>query len=75
MSTLHRLLVIIATVDLVAFVAAFAARHAKHGVAHVVGDVAWFAFAIGLLLVIVLAAVTAIRSVARRRSPIQGSTQ
>lgn len=53
--TLRRLLASAATVTLVACVVAGIVKHAKHGFALYLGDVAWFTFLIGVLVTITLA--------------------
>jgi len=53
---LSRLLSITALITLTAIVIALIVRHAKHGPALYLGDVAWFTFLIGALLCAGLAA-------------------
>lgn len=62
---LSQLLVLAVSVDVAAFVIAFALRHAKHGVGETVGAIAWFTLWGATVIAIVLAVVAAAR---RRRA-------
>ena len=53
--TLRRLLAIVSTVTVAACVVAGIVKHAKHGFAFYLGDVAWFTFLIGALVTLALA--------------------
>lgn len=57
-------------IDRVITVAAFllsgVLRNAKHGIGYVLGDIAWFGFLTGLLVLLVLGAVVAVGALRRR---------
>jgi hypothetical protein len=61
-----RLLKIDAVITVAAFLMSGVLRNAKHGVAYVLGDIAWFGFLAGLLGVFVLGAIVAIGALRRR---------
>jgi hypothetical protein len=61
-----RLLKIDAVVTVAAFLLSGALRNAKHGVAYVLGDIAWFGFLTGLLGLLILGAVVAVGALRRR---------
>lgn len=65
--SLYRLLGISAAVDAIAFACSGLLKHQKHGVGYVLGDIAWFGFLIGVLVVVGLAITAAIQA-SRRRS-------
>jgi hypothetical protein len=67
---MQRLLGVSAGVTAVAFVVAFICRHAKHGFALYLGDVAWFTLLIGVVVTLVLALVVAVRTLRARRSTV-----
>lgn len=60
---LQRLLATAASTTLTAIVVAFIVRHAKHGFALYLGDVAWFTFLIGMLVTAGLAVCVAVAHV------------
>lgn len=64
--TLKRLLAIAATATLAACVVAGIVKHAKHGFAFYLGDVAWFTFLAGVLVTTSLA-LAVLANVARHR--------
>jgi cytochrome c oxidase assembly factor CtaG len=64
--TLRRLLATAGTVTLAACVVAGIVKHAKHGFAFYLGDVAWFTFLIGVLVTLALA-LAVLGKVARSR--------
>lgn len=66
--SLQQMLKVAAVVTVVAFVVAFIVRHAKHGVALHIGDVAWPVFLIGALITIALGLATTVKLVLARRS-------
>jgi hypothetical protein len=53
--SLQRLLATVAAVTLAACVVAGIVKHARHGFAFYLGDVAWFTFLIGVLVTMALA--------------------
>jgi hypothetical protein len=67
---MQRLLGISAGVTAVAFVVAFICRHAKHGFALHLGDVAWFTLLAGVVVTVVLAVTVAVRVVRSRNSTV-----
>lgn len=65
--SLRRLLSTAALITLTAIVIALIVRHAKHGFALYLGDVAWFTFLIGTLITAGLAVCVAVTHVQARR--------
>ena len=63
-----RLLRYAAIVTVGAFLLSGALRNAQHGVAYVAGDIAWFTFLLGLLIVLILGTVVAAGTRRRRRT-------
>jgi hypothetical protein len=65
----HRLLGFAAAVTAIAFLVALIVRHAKHGVALYLGDVAWFTFLAGVVITAALGLATLVRLGLARRRP------
>ena len=59
--SLQRLLATVAAVTVAACVVAGIVKHAKHGFALYLGDVAWFTFLIGVLVTMALALVVLVK--------------
>jgi energy-converting hydrogenase Eha subunit C len=66
--SLHHLLGTAAAVTAVAFVVALIVRHARHGFALYLGDVAWFTFLVGALFTVLLTLATIVQVARSRRS-------
>ena len=66
--TLRRLLATAATVTLAACVVAGIVKHAKHGFAFYLGDVAWFTFLTGVLVTVSLALAVLVKIVRQRHA-------
>ncbi len=66
--SLHRLLSTVAAATVVSLVVAGIVKHAKHGFASYLGDVAWFAFLIGVLATVALALVALVKLARDRRA-------
>ena len=69
--SLRQLLYAVASYDVIAFVVAWSARHAKHGVGLVIGDIAWYSLLAGVLLLVALAVAAGVQAlrVHRTRRP------
>jgi hypothetical protein len=67
---MQRLLGVSAGVTAVALVLAVICRHAKHGFALYLGDVAWFTLLAGIVVTLALALAVAVRAVRARRSTL-----
>jgi hypothetical protein len=71
--SLHHLFATAAGITALALVVALIVRHAKHGFALYLGDVAWFTFLVGALLTVLLGAATIVQIARGRRSARLGS--